>query len=70
MKSENFYKILCGILLAIVGFIGTQIYTKNLEIQKDLVDIKISLTKIQSEALTKDDVKEITIFEIQKYHNK
>lgn len=70
MKPESFYKILCGILLAIVGFIGTQIYAKNLEIQKDLVDIKISLAKIQSEALTKEDVKEITIFEIQKFHSK
>ena len=69
MSQENFYKILCGILLAIVGFIGTQLYIKICDMQHDVIEMKITLAKIQAEALTRDDVKEITIFEIQKYHN-
>lgn len=69
MSPENFYKILCGILLAIVGFIGTQLYIKICDMQHDVIEMKITLAKIQAEALTRDDVKEITIFEIQKYHN-
>lgn len=68
MKAESFYKILCGILLAIVGFIGTQIYLKITDMQHDLIEMKITLTKIQAEALSRDDVKEIVIYEINKYH--
>lgn len=37
MKPENFYKILCGILLTIIGFIGVQLYTKITEMQHDLI---------------------------------
>lgn len=69
MKTETFYKILCGVLLAIVGFIGTQIYLKISEMQKDLIEVKIALTKLQAETLSKADVKEIVISEIYKYHD-
>ena len=65
--GENFYRFLCGVLLAIVGFVGTQIYIKNVDIQKDLIEIKITLAKLQSESLTKEDVKEIAIYEITKH---
>jgi len=70
MKPESFYKILCGILLAIVGFIGTQIYIKISDMQHDVIEMKITLAKIQAEALTREDVRDIAIFEIQKYHQK
>lgn len=69
MKPESFYKILCGILLAIVGFIGTQIYIKISDMQHDVIEMKITLAKIQAEALTREDVREITLYEIQKYHS-
>lgn len=68
MKIESFYKILCGILLAIVGFIGTQLYIKISDMQHDLVEMKITLAKIQAETLTREDVKEIVIYEINKFH--
>ena len=66
-SGESVYKYLCSILLIIVGFFGTQLYIKNVEIQKDLVEIKVAITKLQSETLTKDDVREICHYEISKY---
>lgn len=37
--------------------------------QRDLIEMKITLTKIQAESLSRDDVKEIVIYEINKFHS-
>lgn len=69
MSPEVFYKGLCGVLLVIIGFIGTQIYLKINETQRDIYELKILITKVQSDAISKDTVKEICISEIYRYHD-
>ena len=69
MTPEIFYKGLCGVLLVVIGFIGTQIYIKINETQKDIYELKALITKVQCTALTKDDVHNICQQEILKYHN-
>lgn len=68
LSTDNFYKTLTSFFLAIVSFVGAQLYFKIAEMQRDLLEMKITLTKIQGEVLTKDDVKEICINEIIKFH--
>ena len=70
LTTDNFYKMLCSFFLAIVAFVGAQLYFKIAEMQRDLLELKITLTKIQWEVLTKEDIKEICINEITKYHIK
>jgi hypothetical protein len=69
MSPELFYKGLCGVLLVVIGFIGTQIYLKINETQKDIYELKILITKVQGETLTKEAVKDICIREIYHYHD-
>jgi hypothetical protein len=69
MSPELFYKGLCGVLLVVIGFIGTQIYLKINETQKDIYELKALITKVQCSALTKDDVRDIAVKEIYKYHD-
>ena len=38
--------------------------------QRDLIEMKITLAKIQAENLSREDVKEIVINEIHKFHSK
>jgi len=68
LTTDNFYKTLCSAFLAVIAFIGGQLYFKIAEMQRDILELKISLTKIQKDILTKEEVKEIVLFEITKYH--
>ena len=53
LTTENFYKFICGILLTITAFILTQIYIKISDIEKNTIELKIAVAKIQAETLTK-----------------
>ena len=44
-------------------------YLKINEMQKDMYELKVLITKVQGETLSKSDVKEIVINEIYKYHD-
>lgn len=69
LSTGSFYKIFATILLGIVGFFGVSIYNNMLTIQKELVDIKMQLTKIEtSHYMTKLEVIEIIEKYILKYH--
>lgn len=69
LSTGSFYKIFATILLGIVGFFGVSIYNNMLTIQKELVDIKMQLTKIEtSHYMTKLEVIEIIEKYIVKYH--
>ena len=48
-----------GILAYIIIFFGGQYMEKITTIQKDLIQIRIELTKIQSTLLSKDDIQEM-----------
>ncbi len=57
----------CAIILSVFGFFASNIYTKLLEIQKDVTKIQLSVVKVQSEMLNKEDAKEIAKNEINKW---
>lgn len=69
LSQGTFYKIFAGILLAIVSFFGISIYNNMMSIQKELIDIKLQLTKIEtSHYMTKLEVIEVLEKYISKYH--
>lgn len=69
MTTGMFYKVFASILLAIVAFFGASIYNNMMAIQKELIDIKMQLTKIEtSHYMTKLEVIEIMEKYISKYH--
>ena len=69
MTTGMFYKVFATILLTIVAFFGVSIYNNMMTIQKELIDIKMQLTKIEtSHYMTKLEVIEILDKYIAKYH--
>ena len=65
MATKAFYTVL-SVLFAILGWIGQQTYFKLVDVEKELVTVKIELVKIQSEMITRDDVLEIVKNELAK----
>ena len=57
-------RILIGILLAIMSYMGKVAVVQLLAIQKDLASIKLELVKIQSSMLDKDAVRDIVRVEL------
>ena len=57
-------RVLIGILLAIMSYMGKVAVVQPLAIQKDLASIKLELVKIQSSMLDKDAVKDIVRVEL------
>lgn len=69
LTTGMFYKVFASILLAIVAFFGMSIYNNMMSIQKELIDIKMQLTKIETtHYMTKLEVIEILDKYIAKYH--
>lgn len=62
-----------GILAYIIIFFGGQYMEKITMMQKDLIEIRIELTKIQSTLLSKDDIQSMINDKMNyheaKYHN-
>ena len=57
-------RVLIGILLAIMSYMGKVAVVQLLAIHKDLASIKLELVKIQSSMLDKDAVKDIVRVEL------
>lgn len=57
-------RVLIGILLAIMSYMGKVAVVQLLAIQKDLASIKLELVKIQSSMLDKDAVRDIVRVEL------
>ena len=57
-------RVLIGILLAIMSYLGKVAVGQLLAIQTDLASIKLELVKIQSSMLDKDAVKDIVRVEL------
>ena len=67
--SGSFYKIFASILLAIVAFFTVSLYNNIISIQRDLVEIKLKITEIETaHFITKLEVMEILEKYIAKYH--
>ena len=65
MQNKAFYTVL-SILVAVLGWFGQQAYFKLVDIEKEIVSVKLELVKVQSEMMTRDDVVEIVKSEIAK----
>ena len=57
-------RVLVGILLAIMSYLGKVAVGQLLPIQKDLASIKLELVKIQSSMLDKEAVRDIVRVEL------
>ena len=57
-------RVLIGILLAIMSYLGKVAVGQLLAIQADLASIKLELVKIQSSMLDKDAVRDIVRVEL------
>ena len=57
-------RVLVGILLAIMSYMGKMAVVQLLAIQKDLASIKLELVKIQSSMLDKENVRDIVRVEL------
>ncbi len=57
-------RVLVGVLLAIMSYLGKVAVVQLLEIQKDLSGIKLELVKIQASMLDKDSVRDIVRVEL------
>lgn len=73
MTNQNItYKVLVSVigtlLIAVLGFISTAQITKLEEIQKDLMTVKLQITQIQAQMLTRNDVRLMIKDEVEKWH--
>lgn len=68
IKNNITYKIVAGALITIVGFFCVNFYNSILDIQKELVIIKMKLQEVELKMITTDRVREIAHDQIIKYH--
>ena len=73
MENNNItYKAIFGIiatvLISVLGFISSTQITKLEEIQKDLITVKLQITQIQAQMLTRTDVRLMIKDEVEKWH--
>lgn len=61
------YKVVVGVLLAVVGFFGMMTYSQLLAIQKDLVALQVSVAKVQTEIIGRQEIKQMIVDECIKY---
>lgn len=65
-KDRLIYWIL-GLLVAVLGWSWTTNYSKLCEIEKSLIELKIDVTKVQSNIVDRDAIKEIVADELLKH---
>ena len=58
MQQKALYTVI-GLLVAILGWLGSINYTKLMEIEHSLAELKLEVTKLQMSILTEEKVKEI-----------
>lgn len=60
------YKVVTAILISIVGFFLIQTYFRIIEVQKDVIQIRLDINSIEQTKITRLDVIEIVDYRIQK----
>lgn len=58
MQQKALYTVI-GLLVALLGWLGSVNYTKLMEIEHSLAELKLEVTKLQMSILTEEKVKEI-----------
>lgn len=64
--KDKLLEILTNALLGILVWLCTSTATKMNSIQKDITDLRVEITRINSTIITRDDVKVIVIDELEK----
>lgn len=58
MQQRLLYAVI-GLLVALLGWLGSVNYTKLMEIEHSLTELKLEVTKLQMSILTEEKVREI-----------
>ena len=58
MQQRVLYAVI-GLLVTILGWIGSVNYSKLMEIEHSIAELKIEVTKLQMSIMTEEKVKEI-----------
>ena len=58
MQQKALYTVI-GLLVAVLGWLGSVNYTKLMEIEHSLAELKLEVTKLQMSILTEEKVREI-----------
>lgn len=58
MQQKALYTVI-GLLVALLGWLGSVNYTKLMEIEHSLAELKLEVTKLQMSILTEEKVREI-----------
>ena len=58
MQQKALYTVI-GLLVTILGWLGSVNYAKLMEIEHSLAELKLEVTKLQMSILTEEKVKEI-----------
>ena len=58
MQQKALYAVI-GLLVTILGWLGSVNYTKLMEIEHSLAELKLEVTKLQMSILTEEKVREI-----------
>lgn len=58
MRTKALYTAI-GLLITLIGWLGSMQFQKLMEIEHSLAEIKIEVTKLQCSLLTEERVKEI-----------
>jgi hypothetical protein len=64
LNWQTVSRILGGILLALLVWLGKQAAVQLLSIQKELAAINVQLAEVRKDMLTKDDVRDIVKVEL------
>ena len=64
LNWQTVSRILGGILLTLLVWLGKQAAVQLLSIQKELAAINVQLAEVRKDMLTKDDVREIVKVEL------
>lgn len=62
------YKVMFGILIAVIGFFGAAYMNKLTEIEKSIVQVQKDIVQLQATMINRQEIKEMIKDEILKYH--
>lgn len=65
-KSKLLYAI-AGLLITVIGWSWTANFSKLCEIEKNIIDLKIEVSKMQLQIIDREEIKTIVVDELLKH---
>lgn len=62
------YKVMFGVLIAIIGFFGAAYMNKLTEIEKSIIQVQKDIIQLQATMINRNEIKSMIQDEISKYH--